>query len=129
MTRIIYILFILIALTGCRRVKTVTETVIHERIDTTITIAPDTIKWRTPIREIYERPQVIETERVRTVIQVVNDTIEVETFLKPDSVTVYIDRTTKTKTKQTKPVRRYSWLFWYIAGLLTVIGIRLSKYL
>jgi hypothetical protein len=115
---------VLLILSSCCGEKSVTRTTVYERIDTTITIAPDTVVWRTPLTEIIDRPQTFENDRSKTTVIIRRDTVEIETICKPDTVRVFLERTTETKTKTRKPRRIIPWWVWFIGGAVSVVILR-----
>jgi hypothetical protein len=102
------ILLLLTALASCRNKQkivssTETTTTITEKVDTTVTVRGDSIKFVTPIQSLIV-PKIIETEVQKVVVAYNAQTgeVSVDAIAKDREVPVNIDRTTKTTTKEDK---------------------------
>lgn len=124
MKRFVFCVLALTILMGCRRKTTLEEITITERIDTTITIAPDTLKFRTTLIDIIDQPRVFENDRSKTTVVIRRDTVEVETICKPDTIRIYMDRTTTKRTKTREPVRRCRLWVWFLVGGFSFLTLR-----
>lgn len=121
----LHYLAILILATSCATKKTVTtQTTITERIDTTIAIPPSQYINEIPVRELLKRPQKIDNERASVIIHydTIRDIVNVETYVKPDTVIVEKIRTiTKNETTTTREPRKFSRWKWFVAGAVVML--------
>lgn len=95
-----------------------------ERIDTLITLPPSKYVNQIPFRDIITQPATINNERARVIIQydTITELMNVETFVKPDTVVVEKIRTiTKTETTTTKQPKRFNRWRWFVAGAIAAI--------
>jgi len=122
------ILLILVSfLTACKTVKTTTTTEkTTSTIDTTIILPPEIIENVVPIKQLAKPTPVINSERVRVVLQhdTINNTILVESYVKPDTITIFETVTVEkivTETIKT-PAKINRWR-WFIFGMVTLAGI------
>lgn len=132
MKRAVLLSSIVLVLASCSTRKTITKrTTITERIDTAISIPPAQYINKIPARELLKRPQAIDNERATILIHydTIRDIVNVQTYIKPDTVIVEKIRTiTKNETTTTRQPKKFKRWRWFAAGsIFTILSILILR--